>query len=217
MEKEIWSSFEDLGNGIFVYHDLLTEDLDIINRLEKNLGNTPNYNWSPAYVGYKELVPSYRDCLDFKFKKSDIIHDRSETSLNLQKLWQDVYDKKSIAVEHYTNAHGIAKLRYWESFNFVKYGPGNHFAEHADHGYTYNCTVSIVGYVNDDYEGGELYFRLQNLNIKPKAGDVFIFPSNYMYPHQAKPVLSGTKYSIVTMLDYSDKYHKPEFYQETGT
>jgi hypothetical protein len=25
------------------------------------------------------------------------------------------------------------------------------------------------------------------------------------------------KYSLVTMLDYSDKYHKPEFYQETGS
>lgn len=217
MSDNVWSSFEDLGNGIFVYHDLLTPNLNIIDRLENTLKETSRYFWSPAYVGYKELVPSYRDCVDFKFKKSDILHDRSEESIKLQQLWQDVYDKKSIAVEHYTKQHGISKLRYWEAFNFIKYGPGNHFSEHCDHGYTYNCTVSVVGYVNDDYEGGELYFRLQNLNIKPKAGDVFIFPSNYMYPHQAKPVLSGTKYSIVTMLDYSDKYHKPEFYQETGT
>jgi hypothetical protein len=31
------------------------------------------------------------------------------------------------------------------------------------------------------------------------------------------PVLNGTKYSLVTMLDYSDKYHDPKFYQETNT
>jgi hypothetical protein len=37
-----------------------------------------------------------------------------------------------------------------------------------------------------------------------------------MYPHQAKPVTSGTKYSIVTMLDYSNKFHNPKFYEETG-
>jgi hypothetical protein len=57
---------------------------------------------------------------------------------------------------------------------------------------------------------------LQQLNIKPQAGDLYIFPSNYMYPHQAKKVHSGTKYSLVTMLDYSEKYHTPELYRETG-
>jgi hypothetical protein len=33
-----------------------------------------------------------------------------------------------------------------------------------------------------------------------------------MYPHQAMPVTSGTKYSIVTMLDYSKKFHTPDMY-----
>ena len=89
--------------------------------------------------------------------------------------------------------------------------------EHQDHGFSYNCTVSLVSYLNDGYEGGELYFRLQDLNIKPKAGDLVIFPSAFAYPHRAMPVKSGVKYSLVTMLDYSDKYHKPEFYQETGS
>jgi predicted 2-oxoglutarate/Fe(II)-dependent dioxygenase YbiX len=101
--------------------------------------------------------------------------------------------------------------------NFVKYGPGQHFQEHADHGYSYNCVVSLVGYPNDNYEGGELEFRLQKLKVKPRAGDLFVFPSNFIYPHKSLPVISGTKYSIVTMLDYSDKYHRPEFYQETGS
>jgi hypothetical protein len=33
-----------------------------------------------------------------------------------------------------------------------------------------------------------------------------------MYPHQAMPVHSGTKYSIVTMLDFNKKFHTPEMY-----
>jgi hypothetical protein len=217
MSNETWSSFEDLGSGIFVYHDVLPQELNIINRLEENIGTHALFSWSPAYVGYQELMPAYRDCVDFKFKKTDLVPYKNKFSLNLQDLWQDVYDRKKVAVEHYRGQHNLGELRYWEAFNFVKYGPGHHFGEHADHGHSYNCTVSLVGYVNDDYEGGELYFRLQKLNIKPKAGDLFIFPSNYMYPHQAMPVTSGIKYSIVTMLDYSDKYHDPKFYQETGT
>jgi hypothetical protein len=217
MNKQTWSSAEDLGSGIWVYRDVLTKDLDIINRLESNLdGSVPGWTWQPAYVGYQERMPDYRDCVDFKFKKSDIANDQSPISLKMQKLWQDCYDRQAPAVEDYCQKHNIHKLKYWEAFNFIKYVPGHHFMEHHDHGFSYNCTVSLVGYINDDYEGGELYFRLQNLNIKPKAGDLYIFPSTYMYPHQAKVVKSGTKYSLVTMLDYSAKFHTPAMYEDTG-
>ena len=217
MNKQTWSSAENLGSGIWVYRDVLTKDLDIINRLESNLnGDVPGWTWQPAYVGYQERMPEYRECVDFKFKKSDISNDKSDISLKMQELWQDCYDRQLPAVEDYCKKHNIHRLQYWEAFNFIKYVPGHHFMEHHDHGFSYNCTVSLVGYINDDYEGGELYFRLQDLNIKPKAGDLYIFPSTYMYPHQAKVVKSGTKYSLVTMLDYSSKFHTPAMYEDTG-
>lgn len=214
---QTWSSAEDLGNGIWVYRDVLTKDLKIEERLESVLNDkSNNYNWQPAYVGYQQSMPEYRDCTDFKFKKTDISGDQSEPSLLLQQLWQDCYDRKKPAVDDYISKYRLGELRYWEAMNFIKYGPGQHFQEHHDHGFSYNCTVSLVAYTNDDYDGGELSFRLQDLMIKPKAGDLYIFPSNFMYPHRAMPVHSGTKYSIVTMLDYSAKYHTPEMYQETG-
>ncbi len=210
-----WSTKEQLGNGISVYRNVIKPEIDVINRLETILApvnSGARYAWQPAYVGYQQLIPDYRDCNDFKFKKTDIQQDTSEESLKLQALWQDVYDAQFPAVEDYRKDYNLMKLKYWEAFNFIKYGPGQHFMEHHDHGYSYNCTVSLVAYVNDDYDGGELFFRLQKLNIKPQAGDLYIFPSNYMYPHQAKPVTSGTKYSIVTMLDYSRKFHTPDMY-----
>lgn len=215
---QTWSSYEDLGSGIFVYHDVLTKDIDIINRLESVVSSdkTARYQWREALVGYQQRMPEYRDCVDFKFKKTDIESDKSSESLSLQSLWQDVYDKSKPVVDHYCNSFHIGELKYWEAMNFIKYGPGQHFQEHHDHGFSYNCVVSLVGYPNDDYEGGELAFRLQKLNLKAKAGDLFVFPSNFMYPHRAMPVTSGTKYSIVTMLDYSSKFHDPKFYQETG-
>ena len=212
---QTWTEKQDLGNGIFCYKGVINKEIDVIKRIEENLkpeGDTTGYSWQPAYVGYKQLMPDYRDCNDFKFKKTDIENDKSQTSLNLQSLWQDLYDVKLPAVEDYCRTHNINNLKYWEAFNFIKYGPGQHFMEHHDHGFSYNCTVSLVSYVNDDYEGGELFFRLQNLKVKPEAGDLFVFPSNFMYPHQAMPVTSGVKYSIVTMLDYSKKFHTPEMY-----
>jgi hypothetical protein len=219
---QTWTEKINLGNGIVCYRGVIKKEFDVISRLEKNLGSVAGYgelssegnryHWMPAYVGYQQLIPDYRDCVDFKFKKTDIEQDRSEVSLELQALWQDVYDAQFQAVEDYRKDYNIMDLKYWEAFNFIKYGPGQHFQEHHDHGFSYNCTVSLVAYPNDDYEGGELYFRLQDLKIKPQAGDLYIFPSNFMYPHQAMPVHSGTKYSIVTMLDYNKKFHTPEMY-----
>jgi hypothetical protein len=212
---QTWTEKINLGNGITCYRGVINKDIDVVNRIEsylKPVGDTTGYSWQPAYVGYQQLMPDYRDCVDFKFKKTDIEPDKSETSLKLQSLWQDLYDVKLPAVEDYSRDYNINGLKYWEAFNFIKYGPGQHFQEHHDHGFSYNCTVSLVAYPNDDYEGGELFFRLQNLKVKAEAGDLYIFPSNYMYPHQAMPVTSGTKYSIVTMLDYNKKYHTPEMY-----
>ena len=217
VEQKSWSSVEQLAPGIFVYHDVLPKDMNIIERLEEVLSSKSNYyNYMEAMVGYGMKMPEYRDCYDFKFKKTDIMHDPSISSQKLQKLWQDLYDRKLSVVKHYSRNFNLGELRYWEAMNFVKYGPGQHFQEHTDHGYSYNCVVSLVAYPNDDYVGGELEFRLQGIKVKPRAGDLFIFPSNFMYPHKSLPVESGTKHSIVTMLDYSDKYHNPEFYQETG-
>lgn len=217
IKEQTWSNISDLGNGILVYHDVLPENLDIINRLEAVVSDSSNpYNYSEAMVGYGMKMPEYRDCFDIKFKKTDIEDDSSEASLLLQSLWEDVHYRKLQAVKDYSSKFNIGELRYWEALNFVKYGPGQHFEEHTDHGFSYNCVVSMVGYVNDNYDGGEILFRMQGIKIKPKAGDLFVFPSNYMYPHKAMPVVNGTKYSIVTMLDFSSKFHNPKFYQETG-
>lgn len=214
-----WSGVEEIAPGILVYHDVLPKELDLIDRLESVLdaSNLNHYNWQEAYVGYRQRMPEYRDCVDFKFKKTDIQGDQSEHSLKLQEIWQDCFDRQNLAVQDYCKRFNIHNLRYWEAFNFIKYEPGHHFMEHHDHGFSYNCTVSLVAYLNDDFEGGELFFRLQGINYIPRTGDVVLFPSNFMYPHQAKVVHSGTKYSLVTMLDYSDKFHKPEFYEETGS
>ena len=218
IDEITWSSIEDLGNGILVYRDVLPTSMDIIKRLEDVLEDPDNaYEYAEAMVGYGMKIPEYRDCRDFKYKKSDIVEHTGDAAEKLRDLWDDVYFRQLQAVKHYCKMHNIGELRYWEAMNFVRYGEGQHFQEHHDNGYSYNCVLSAVSYPNDNYEGGELFFRLQNLSVKPKAGDLYLFPSNFMYPHRAMPVNSGVKYSIVTMLDYSEKYHRPEFYEETGS
>lgn len=217
LDRQSWSAAEELGPGIWVYRDVLPESMNIIQRLEDVILDTGNYyNYQEAMVGYGMKMPEYRDCYDFKFKKTDIENDQSPASQKLQELWSEVYDNQLQAVKDYCKRFNIGELRYWEAMNFIKYETNQHFMEHHDHGYSYNCVLSAVSYPNEDYEGGELYFRLQDLKVKPRAGDLYLFPSNFMYPHQAMPVTSGTKHAIVTMLDFSDKFHTQAFYQETN-
>ena len=217
--QQTWSTFDIIAPGIHLYRDVLTEDLNIIATLENYLNeNKGTAKWEEAQVGYQQRMPDYRDCYDFKFKTGPhLVDSLNQQEVAIREMYELTKFKQLQAVKHYCGAYNIGEMRYWEATNFVKYGPKQHFAEHADHGYSYNCTVSLVGYPNDNYEGGELEFRLWNLKIKPRTGDLVIFPSNFMYPHLSLPVIEGTKYSLVTMLDYSDKFHKQEFYQETGS
>lgn len=204
---------EFLGPGIVVYRNVFTPEMDLINRLEETLSNSSDINqWKTAKTGYAQVDKRYRDCADFKIKKNTWDDSgKSDSTLKLEKIWEDAYDAQLLPVEDYRQMFNLAPLTYWESFNFIKYGPDQHFQIHSDHGYSYICVLSSVGYINDDYEGGELFFDKFNLKIKPKAGDLYLFPSSYIYSHAAMPVINGTKYSVVTMLDYLEAPHTPEY------
>jgi hypothetical protein len=207
-----WTSFETVCPGVIVYRDVLRQDLNVIDTVEKYLSeNQQGFKWSQALVGFQETMLEYRDCFDFKFNEHMLRNRLDDASVNFSKMHAAAVERQNNAVKHYCSQFGIGELKYWEATNFVKYGPGQHFAQHADHGFSYNCTVSLVGWPNDDYEGGELEFPTWGIKIKPQIGDLAIFPSNFMYQHRSLPVLSGTKYSLVTMLDYSEKYHTNEF------
>lgn len=208
---QAWSNKEQLFPGIWVYRDVIKKDLDLMNRVENFISQNSTQEWQEALVGHQQKFPEYRDCLDFKIQKNTNPNITLQ-ELELNKIWKDAYDSQLPAVEDYCKAYNV-KMDYWEAMNFIKYGPGQHFQEHADHGFSYIATVSLVAYPNDNYEGGELFFPKLNLNIKPKAGDLYIFPSTFLFSHRAMPVHSGTKYSIVTMLDYNDDTHNMEYQQ----
>lgn len=60
--------------------------------------------------------------------------------------------------------------------------------------------VTLIGCLNDDFEGGELLFDRQALKVKPGIGSVIAFPACYTHPYQALPVLRGAKYSLTSWL-----------------
>jgi hypothetical protein len=54
--------------------------------------------------------------------------------------------------------------------------------------------IAGLFYINDDYEGGELYFPNQGIQFKPKAGAAYFFPGDMHYIHGVTEIRSGIRY-----------------------
>ena len=92
--------------------------------------------------------------------------------------------------------HKISQVR------FNKYQKGTKMRTHYDHiqslfdGKLKGIPiVSVVGLLNDNYEGGE--FMCRGKEVKLVRGDILLFPSNFMYPHKVNELTKGTRYSFV--------------------
>lgn len=49
----------------------------------------------------------------------------------------------------------------------------------------------------DDYEGGELAFRMWGISVKPPAGSIVIYPSTFIGAHEVMPVTEGERISYL--------------------
>jgi predicted 2-oxoglutarate/Fe(II)-dependent dioxygenase YbiX len=99
----------------------------------------------------------------------------------------------------YAKKHGVSYLCH-EPYNLIKYSGGQSYTSHYDGTTSTGRTISAICYLNDDYVGGEIEFTNFDIKIKPEPGMLILFPSNYAYSHIAHPVVSGTKYAIVTWI-----------------
>lgn len=195
--------------AINVYESAITEDQakSYIELLESTLNGQTQYEWANSYVSQDEGVLNleFRNAKDFSFNSTGL-GPRTEENAKLYDMHEEIFQVVRQCVDDYGYYWGVG-IRSYERFHFVKYeGAGTHFRMHVDHGPHFVSTVSVVVYLNDGYEGGDLWFpRLNSLTIKPKTGNILVFPSNYIYEHSATDIVEGTKYSVVIMTDYNDR------------
>ena len=94
-------------------------------------------------------------------------------------------------------------LTKFSPIRFNKYVIGTTMRKHYDHIHSIFDgkmkgvpIISIVAQLNDDYEGAE--FMCRDKKIKLKTGDILLFPSNFMYPHEVTETTKGVRYSFVS-------------------
>ena len=108
--------------------------------------------------------------------------------------------------------YGI-KFPYAEPCAILRYREGHFYKRHVDNLLLASRfqeleqgiptrDISIVGYLNDNFDGGETYFDRQDVTVKPEAGAIVAFPSYYTHPHASLPIRNGQKYAFTSWLFY---------------
>lgn len=104
-------------------------------------------------------------------------------------------------LEHYEISNNIKIVKFTDLIA-NKYYPGKHMGDHSDsHGGLDSPSITIMANLNDDYIGGELIFKRQNLTLKPESGSILIYPSIDPYSHTPELITQGSKITC-TMFGY---------------
>ncbi len=116
-----------------------------------------------------------------------------------------------IYTERLTPFYGV-QFEWFERPQILRYRAGGKYDPHADADdldpqtkqwmRVHDRDISVLLYLNEDYEGGKLSFESLNFSIQPKAGMLIAFPSDHRYLHAAKPTTSGIRYVIVSWSTY---------------
>jgi predicted 2-oxoglutarate/Fe(II)-dependent dioxygenase YbiX len=99
------------------------------------------------------------------------------------------------------------KVSYSYIFTINRFKSGDSMPVHSDRGpYETNNDIlhGFVIYLNDDYEGGEIYYPKKFLSIKPKKYSLVVHPGSEEYEHGVREVTAGERYAL-TMFTRSRK------------
>jgi Rps23 Pro-64 3,4-dihydroxylase Tpa1-like proline 4-hydroxylase len=100
-------------------------------------------------------------------------------------------------------------IAYWPPGKFMEPHADNCNPDGSDHGMAWRDFASII-YLNDDYQGGEVYFTNLDIRVKPKAGMLLAFTAGMHHEHAVLKVESGERFTIASFYSF-DKSHADAF------
>jgi predicted 2-oxoglutarate/Fe(II)-dependent dioxygenase YbiX len=128
----------------------------------------------------------------------------SNEILTKQIIMKEIWNIINKYIVHDLKFNWFDRWNGYTEVRFNKYSKNIKMAEHCDHihsmfdGNTKGIPIlSVLGILNDNYEGGE-FIMFEDKEIKFKKGDILVFPSLFLYPHKVEPVKKGTRYSFIS-------------------
>lgn len=125
-------------------------------------------------------------------------------------IYPKVIDLMQNVVSQIVNPFYGVEVYESEVPQILSYGIGGHYQPHIDGESLWRTPnneliwkksterdLSMVFYLNDDFEGGDFIFPDLKIRVRPEPGMMVCFPSNHHYKHGVEPVTKGKRYSIV--------------------
>lgn len=193
-----------LAPGIIVYSDVMSLEYDLSQAIEDS-ASSGIVSWKEGRVRSSDtgdqIDKGYRDTLVIAVPyKENPQEDLSSPLSSFETTLQVEFFKAFDSIEkEYMSTFGFF-TKWHDSYQILKYGVGQKFNNHVDDHEVYHRRISSIYYLNDSYEGGEINFPRFNITYKPKANDMLLFPSNYVYNHSVSEVTSGTRYAVVSWM-----------------
>jgi predicted 2-oxoglutarate/Fe(II)-dependent dioxygenase YbiX len=176
---------------ISYYKNVIDDPKSLINLIEESDKNLTSDTSIPSW---QEWNASGDSPYQFGYQKRFNNNVEADTSLEIKKINMTLKNAIVDASNDYSKEYGI-NIGTLMPLSISKYSTGKSMGPHVD---DYNNgddpNISVVLYLNDNYDGGEINFPNQNITIKPEAGSIVIFPSVEPYYHESLPVISGIKY-----------------------
>lgn len=200
------SVFYEVVKEKIVYFENVFDDIDLVIETLESLSNQAVTDWERWDTGDPDN--SYGEVKFVARRNLHLVEDKEEREKSLW-LMDTLADAMAEAATTYSLIFDIdeVSLRYAKgalkhkgnTTGINKYYPDRQMGPHIDWNES-NSDVeyTIVIYLNDNYDGGELRFVEPEIDvkIKPKAGSIVIFPSFMPYKHESMYVSNGRKMLI---------------------
>jgi len=182
---------KELAPGLTVYSDVIPGYEQIIPYVEQVTGSGM-IAWNKGEIGGNAV-----DTMLFDYPEE--FKDPNDQGILFDQRMSLVFGGFLGIVENdYIQSNKIKKTYLHDKMMLMKYDDGAEFPlfgknDAGDH-------ISVMYYLNDDYEGGTIDFPTLGVSYRPNANEAIVFTAASGFEYTVEKMTSGTKYSLLTYL-----------------
>jgi hypothetical protein len=154
------------------------------------------------YLNYSKQIKNWGNRSFENVWSGRVIYENSIDNIEyLKKIENSILKDFKITEKIYPDYLGLVKWEYGDEQQPHADGE-NKNGKHPFYWRNFGC----VYYLNDDYEGGEIYFPNQNIELKPKANTLVFFPGTLEYLHGVKKITNGIRYTLTSFWTFDKQF-----------
>lgn len=197
--EKLGYKFDELAESVFLVYNVFSDEdfapiWDIINNATQK---DWEYDYRESQIGLARK----------KYGREDLDNLIEEGLMEFTDNWYD----KAISIPEDITANLSKKIEIIFGFDYKlvtgrmntiqRQYEGSPLVEHVDQHGDPTITYAAIGYINDDYSDGELFFSELGLEIKPPAKSLMIFPGSEQYRHGVRaPGPGKARYALPTFV-----------------